>query len=116
MDANGLTPEETVPASCKLGRDEALALASEVKTIIAAKGKRVTTHWAFVEQLRERGEITVLEGPRFVRDGNLVTSAGVSAGIDMALWLVGQLKDPAFAREVQKYMEYNPAPPYAAEI
>ena len=54
MDANGLTPEETVPASCKLGRDEALALASEVKTIIAAKGKRVTTHWAFVEQLRER--------------------------------------------------------------
>ena len=80
-----------------------------------ARGKRVTTHWGFVEQLRGRGGITVLEGPRFVRDGNLVTSAGVSAGIDMALWLVGQLESPDFAREVQRQMEYDPAPPYTAE-
>ena len=81
-----------------------------------AKGKRVTTHWAAVEELRAQGEITVLEGPRFVRDGNLVTSAGVSAGIDMSLWLLGQLFDPDFAREVQKGIEYFPAPPYSAEV
>ncbi|HET6304594.1 MAG TPA: DJ-1/PfpI family protein, partial [Myxococcota bacterium] len=81
-----------------------------------AKGKRVTTHWSFVETLRQRGDVTVLEKVRYVRDGNLVTAAGVSAGIDMALWLVGQLHDPAFARRVQHYIEYHPAPPYAAEV
>jgi transcriptional regulator GlxA family with amidase domain len=81
-----------------------------------AKGKRVTTHWAFVEQLRARGDVTVLDGPRFVRDGNLVTAAGISAGIDMALWLVGQLHSPDVARRVQRYIQYDPAPPYAAEV
>ena len=51
-----------------------------------AKGKRVTTHWGFVETLRRRGEAAeVLNDVRYVRDGNLVTAAGVSAGIDMAL-------------------------------
>ena len=81
-----------------------------------AKGKRVTTHFAFVEQLRKRGDIEVLERVRYVRDGNLVTSAGVSAGIDMALWLVGQIHGVALARQVQHYIEYDPAPPYAAEV
>ncbi|NWH07376.1 MAG: DJ-1/PfpI family protein [Alphaproteobacteria bacterium] len=81
-----------------------------------AKGKRVTTHWAFVDDLRKRGEAAaVLDDVRFVRDGHIVTSAGVSAGIDMALWIVGQLYDPLFARRVQKAMEYFPAPPYTAE-
>jgi transcriptional regulator GlxA family with amidase domain len=81
-----------------------------------ARGKRVTTHWGFVEQLRQRGDVEVLEKVRYVRDGNLVTSAGVSAGIDMALWLVGQLHGVAHARLTQKLMEYDPAPPYAAEV
>jgi transcriptional regulator GlxA family with amidase domain len=81
-----------------------------------ARGRRVTTHFGFVEQLRRRGDVTVLEGPRFVRDGNLVTSAGVSAGIDMALWLVGQIHDPDFARGVQRHIEYDPAPPYTSEV
>ena len=76
----------------------------------------MTTHFGFVEQLRRRGDVTVLEGPRFVRDGNLVTSAGVSAGIDMALWLVGQIHDPDFARGVQRHIEYDPAPPYTSEV
>jgi transcriptional regulator GlxA family with amidase domain len=80
-----------------------------------AKGKRITTHWAFVETLRGRGDATVLERVRYVRDGNVVTAAGVSAGIDMALWLVGQLRGPDFARTVQRGIEYDPAPPYAAE-
>ena len=79
-----------------------------------ARGKRVTTHWAFVKALRERGEAAeVLDSFRYVRDGNVVTAAGVSAGIDMALWLVGQWHGPEFARSVQRYMEYDPAPPYA---
>jgi len=82
-----------------------------------AKGKRVTTHWAFVDQLRARGEAAqVLENIRYVRDGNLVTAAGVSAGIDMALWLVGQLHGADLARMVQRAMEYAPAPPYAADV
>lgn len=78
-----------------------------------ARGKRVTTHWSFVEALRARGDVTVVEGERWVRDGDLVTSAGVSAGIDMALWLVGEIWSPDFARGVQRSMEYDPAPPYA---
>lgn len=81
-----------------------------------AKGRRVTTHWAFVESLRQRGDVTVLAGPRWVRDGNVVTAAGVSAGIDMALWLVGQIYGVDVARKVQKGIEYDPAPPYAAEV
>jgi transcriptional regulator GlxA family with amidase domain len=81
-----------------------------------AKGRRVTTHWGFVQTLRERGDVTVLERVRWVRDGNLVTAAGVSAGIDMALWLVGQIYGVDVARKVQRGIEYDPAPPYAAEI
>ena len=78
-----------------------------------ARGKRVTTHWAFIAALRERGEAAeVLEHYRYVQDGNIVTAAGVSAGIDMALWLVGKLHDIAFARAVQRRMEYEPLPPY----
>ncbi len=81
-----------------------------------ARGRRVTTHWGFVEQLRQRGDVTVLEEMRYVRDGNLLTSAGISAGIDMTLWLVGQLHSPEVARRVQHYIAYDPAPPYTAEI
>jgi len=79
-----------------------------------AKGKKVTTHWAFVETLRARNEASeVLTHYRYVRDGNVVTAAGVSAGIDMALWLTGEWHGPDFARTVQRGMEYDPAPPYA---
>lgn len=82
-----------------------------------AKGKRVTTHWGFIEQLRARDEASeVLEHVRYVRDGSVVTAAGVSAGIDMALWLVGQMHGAATARLVQRAMEYDPAPPYSAEV
>jgi transcriptional regulator GlxA family with amidase domain len=79
-------------------------------------GRRVTTHWAFVETLRKRFPDTeVLSQRRYVRDGQLVTAAGVSAGIDMALWLVGQLWEVETARQTQRMMEYDPAPPYAAD-
>ena len=77
----------------------------------------VTTHWAFIDALRERGEAgEVLEEVRYVRDGNVVTSAGVSAGIDMALWLVGQMHGEDHARFTQRGMQYDPAPPYAAAV
>ena len=82
-----------------------------------ARGKRITTHWAAVGMVRERGEAAaVLYDVRYVRDGNVVTSAGVSAGIDMALWLVGEIWEPAFARAVQRQMQYDPAPPYAGAV
>jgi transcriptional regulator GlxA family with amidase domain len=60
--------------------------------------------------------VTVVEKRRWVRDGNVVTAAGVSAGIDMALWLVGAIEGADFARTVQHWIEYDPAPPYAAEV
>jgi transcriptional regulator GlxA family with amidase domain len=80
------------------------------------QGRRATTHWSAIEELKDHRDVTVLEGVRFVRDGNVVTAAGVSAGIDMALWLVGQLWEPDFARAVQRYIEYDPAPPYTHEV
>jgi transcriptional regulator GlxA family with amidase domain len=81
------------------------------------KGRRITTHWGFVPELRQRAvDAEVLDGVRYVRDGNLVTASGVSAGIDMALWLVGQIWDVERARRTQRMMQYEPAPPYAAEV
>jgi transcriptional regulator GlxA family with amidase domain len=80
------------------------------------EGRKITTHWAMIDTLREKDGVTVLDGRRYVRDGNVVTAAGVSAGIDMALWVVGQLYDVDHARAVQRFMEYDPAPPYAAEV
>lgn len=82
-----------------------------------AGGRRVTTHWSFVDSLRRRYPNTeVLEDVRYVRDGNLVTAAGVSAGIDMALWLAGQLWGVGIARQTQRLMQYEPAPPYTADV
>jgi transcriptional regulator GlxA family with amidase domain len=79
-------------------------------------GRNVTTHWAMIETFREKKSVTVLDSRRYVRDGNVVTAAGVSAGIDMSLWVVGQLYGVDHARGVQRMMEYDPAPPYAADV
>ncbi len=75
-------------------------------------GKRAVTHWASMDRLRALGTVEVVE-ERFVDEGSVVTAAGVSAGIDMALYLTGRLWGPEFARRVQKGIEYFPAPPYA---
>jgi transcriptional regulator GlxA family with amidase domain len=80
-----------------------------------SRGRRVATHWAFEDRLAAQGA-NVVRDARWVRDGSVVTSQGVSAGIDMALWLVGQLHSPAHARATQRYIQYDPAPPYAADI
>ncbi len=78
-------------------------------------GKRATTHWGAVQGLRELGDVEVVS-ERFVHDGSVITSAGVSAGIDMALYLVSLLKDAQTAKNVQKMMEYYPQPPAFAEV
>jgi transcriptional regulator GlxA family with amidase domain len=82
------------------------------------EGKRITTHWAYLPALRESAAdtTTVLDHVRYVRDGNLLTAAGVSAGIDMALWLTGELFGVPHARLTQRAMEYDPAPPYTADV
>lgn len=79
------------------------------------EGRAATSHWGALPWLSRFG-VEARPNDRTVRDGKLWTAAGVSAGIDMALWLVGQLRGPAFAREVQRYIEYDPAPPYSAEV
>lgn len=80
-----------------------------------AKGRKVTTHWSAIDQLRALNQAEVLAETRVVPDGELVTCAGVSAGIDMALWVTGQLHSPEHAREVQRLLEYYPEPPYQLE-
>ena len=81
------------------------------------KGKRIATYWGAFDEFERLGLHGDLRANvRYVRDGNLVTSAGVSAGIDMALWLVGQIYSPAFARRVARAMQYDPAPPYLADV
>jgi transcriptional regulator GlxA family with amidase domain len=76
------------------------------------EGKRATSHWLFLERLREFGAEPV--GGRFVEDGKTITAAGVSAGIDMALHLVGQEVGPEVAQAVQLGIEYDPQPPFDA--
>jgi len=75
-------------------------------------GKRSTGHWLFLDPLREFGADPV--GGRFVEDGKVITAAGVSAGIDMALHLVGQEVGPEVAQAVQLGIEYDPQPPFDA--
>jgi cyclohexyl-isocyanide hydratase len=74
-------------------------------------GKRATSHWASRELLRELGAIPT-DG-RIVVDGNLMTSGGITAGIDLALEIAGQLVGEEEAKAIQLAMEYDPAPPFA---
>ena len=76
------------------------------------EGKRATGHWLFLEQLREFGADPV--GGRFVEDGKVITAAGVSAGIDMALHLVTREVGPEVAQAIQLGIEYDPQPPHDA--
>ncbi|MFC5835508.1 DJ-1/PfpI family protein [Nonomuraea insulae] len=80
-----------------------------------ARGRQVATHWQYEEALEELGDVTVMRDVRYVVDGNLVTSQGVSAGIDSALWLVGRLHGRDHARAVRRALQYEPAPPYLAD-
>ncbi|MEP7332873.1 MAG: DJ-1/PfpI family protein [Terracoccus sp.] len=75
-------------------------------------GRPATTHWESLHLLHELDPtIEVRPDARFVDDGNLITSAGVSAGIDMALHLVARLAGIDRAREVRRAIQYDPQPP-----
>jgi transcriptional regulator GlxA family with amidase domain len=75
-------------------------------------GKPATTHWQSLELLPTLGrEIEVRPEDRFVDNGTVITAAGVSAGIDMALHLVARLHSTERAREMRRYIQYDPEPP-----
>jgi putative intracellular protease/amidase len=74
------------------------------------EGKRATSHWAVRESLRDFGAEPVAE--RVVVEGKVITAAGVSAGIDMALTLAGYEAGDDEARALQLVIEYDPQPPY----
>lgn len=75
-------------------------------------GGPATTHWGSLDHLAQLGNnIQVRPADRFVDRGGVITAAGVSAGIDMALHLVARLHSPERAREVRRYIQYDPEPP-----
>jgi transcriptional regulator GlxA family with amidase domain len=75
-------------------------------------GRPATTHWGSLGKLAELDPtIEVRPDDRFVDDGDIITAAGVSAGIDMALHLVVRLAGADRAREVKRGIQYDPAPP-----
>jgi transcriptional regulator GlxA family with amidase domain len=74
------------------------------------EGRNATTHWSHHRLLERLGARYLPE--RWVEDGKIITSAGVSAGIDMALALVARLTDEPTARMVQLWIEYDPHPPF----
>lgn len=76
------------------------------------RGRRATSHWTALDALREFGAAPVAE--RVVIDGRIVTAAGVSAGIDMALTLTARLSDQQTAEIIQLAIEYEPQPPFHA--
>ncbi|QSN63688.1 DJ-1/PfpI family protein [Caballeronia sp. M1242] len=76
------------------------------------RGKRATTHWAYHALLAELGAIPVRG--RVVRDGNVLTGGGITAGIDFALTLAAELIGEQGAQAIQLAMEYAPAPPFDA--
>ncbi len=75
-------------------------------------GRRATSHWLALDLLKRYGAEPT--GERVVTDGKYVTAAGVSAGIDMGLTLVGRIADDEHAQAVQLLIEYDPRPPYDA--
>ena len=71
-----------------------------------------TTHWGSVDTLRRLGsDIDVRERARFVDRGDVIAASGVSAGIDMALHLVARLHSTERAKDVRRYIQYDPEPP-----
>jgi transcriptional regulator GlxA family with amidase domain len=75
-------------------------------------GRRATSHWLALEELGRLGAEPT--GERVVFDGKLVTAAGVSAGIDMALALAGRVAGEQVAQAIQLGIEYDPQPPFDA--
>jgi transcriptional regulator GlxA family with amidase domain len=74
------------------------------------KGKRATTHWAWHDELSAFGATP--DPARVVRDGNVITGGGVTAGIDFALTVMAEIAGDEYAQSVQLGIEYAPAPPF----
>ena len=74
-------------------------------------GKRATSHWMALPMLKTLG-VNAVGDERVVHEGRIVTSAGVSAGIDLALWLAGEIGGHDRAKVIQLSMEYDPQPPF----
>ena len=74
-------------------------------------GKRAASHWAALPVLKTLGAIPVGD-ERVVHESDVITSAGVSAGIDLALWLAAQIGGDDRAKAIQLSMEYDPQPPF----
>ncbi len=77
-------------------------------------GKKATTHWAYHDELTRVGAEPVKA--RVVRDENLFTGGGVTAGIDFAFTLMAEIAGEDHARAVQLGLEYDPAPPFDAGV
>jgi putative intracellular protease/amidase len=75
-------------------------------------GLRATSHWLELDALAEYGAEPT--GERVVVQGKVVTAAGVSSGIDMGLWLAGEIAGTDFAKAIQLLIEYDPQPPFDA--
>ena len=107
-----------------LDRVRAWAAAAEITTSVCTgslvyaaagllEGRPATTHWGSLDTLAELDPtIDVRPDDRYVDDGDVITSAGVSAGIDMALALVARLVTPERSAEVRRYIQYEPEPPH----
>ena len=76
------------------------------------EGKRATSHWAAVQLLRTFGAVPVDDERIVLADHKTVTCAGVSAGIDLGLWLAGRIGGEAKAKAIQLSIEYDPQPPF----
>lgn len=74
------------------------------------KGKKATSHWGAIHMLNEYGVAPSSE--RYIQEGKIITAQGVSAGIDMALFLVGRIIGEEKAKAYQLFIEYDPNPPY----
>ena len=74
------------------------------------KGRRATTHWAYTGLLPLVG--ATHEKARVVKDGNVITGGGVTAGIDFGLSVVAKIAGETVARKIQLGIEYDPAPPF----
>ncbi len=77
-------------------------------------GKKATTHWAYHDALPEVGATPVKA--RYVRDGNLFTGGGVTAGIDFAFAIAAEIAGEDAAKAIQLGLEYDPAPPFHAGV
>jgi len=108
-----------------LGEFRRLAVAAQYVTSVCTgslalgaagllQGKRAACHWAWRDALSLLGAIPATG--RVVRDGNIVTGGGVTAGIDFALSLVAEIAGPDVAQAIQLQIEYAPAPPFDAGL